>query len=337
MDNSKGANAMFEVRTSPTLSVRGCFAKQPIERNTCLLTALPLVNAPYFTNDRRYPARCASCWEVMSRTDMCIVCGMEGYCSNCVSLSTHTIAKCKYLTTLQLRTSDMDPDIVSMVHLLINYLVLLQQSSSDQRTRILEQVNNLCFTEYSDLDPNIQANINQSLDVITSIHSSADSIREVCLDLLLRENCNGFTYWDSNYEKYGLAVVPSASYFNHACYPNAYKINKNGKIFIYALRDILVDEEILFSYVPHNYSTEDRQHILKTYFGFDCACIRCVTDTPRHDTCISILSSVSSARNRDALVEYESRIVHECGGVLFEFDGTGLRSTPKCSICSNID
>jgi SET and MYND domain-containing protein len=123
------------------------------------------------------------------------------------------------------------------------------------------------------------------------------------MSILLRELCNGFCFWDEEYEKYAIAIVPSASYFNHTCLPNAFKMNINGKIYIHALVEIQPYEEITFSYLPSNYDTITRNDILSTYFGFTCTCIRCMP------------SNELTSSDKNKVLAFENDIVHECGGI----------------------
>ena len=74
----------------------------------------------------------------------------------------------------------------------------------------------------------------------------------------------------------GWMIVPSASFFNHSCSPNAkVLIAPNGMLSVRALKPIRKDEEILISYVDPSRSRDARREYLKNTFCFLCQCNRC--------------------------------------------------------------
>jgi hypothetical protein len=75
----------------------------------------------------------------------------------------------------------------------------------------------------------------------------------------------------------GWMIVPSASFFNHSCSPNAkVLIAPNGMLSVRALKPIQKDEEIMISYVDPLKSRDERREYLKGTFCFLCRCARCV-------------------------------------------------------------
>lgn len=251
---------------------------------------------------------------------------MEAICFEC-GPSDHAVS-CTYLQQLHLQIkdkSDISADIITLAHMVIQYLVSL--SFIPDTEAALAAIMDLCYLNTEALDATLQQNLSQCITLITT--SLVDftlpsripyTITELSTLILLRELCNGFCFWDEEYEKYGTALLPCASYFNHSCLPNAYKVSSHGRIYIYALHPIEEEEEITFSYVPHNYETEQRQDILSTYFGFDCNCPRC---------------GCSSSDRTDAVEAFETDVIHDCGGVW------GCRSVQTkrlvCSICQQKD
>ncbi len=74
----------------------------------------------------------------------------------------------------------------------------------------------------------------------------------------------------------GWMIVPSASFFNHSCSPNAkVLIAPNGMLSVRALKSIRKDEEILISYVDPSRSRDARREYLMGTFCFLCQCSRC--------------------------------------------------------------
>ena len=71
------------------------------------------------------------------------------------------------------------------------------------------------------------------------------------LGLFARDECNGFGFWSAAYERLGVGCAPGAALFNHACDPNAVKVQAPGfRVEVRALRPLAAGEEIRFSYVP---------------------------------------------------------------------------------------
>lgn len=77
---------------------------------------------------------------------------------------------------------------------------------------------------------------------------------------------------------YGFAIYPSASFFNHSCYPNLIKKREGDTLIFRTLHDIKPGLELFINY--GNYANEDvkiRQEQLKEWF-FDCNCSKCVDE-----------------------------------------------------------
>ena len=309
----------FAVRAVPgTASSRGCFASQTLQPFTLLLTACPLVTAPCFTLDRRFPTRCCICWKTIPRKFKCKVCKMEAHCEGCLPSNHHSIT-CRYLEKLYALRNNINDDVITFSHLCINLLVLQSEHHLS-----LEPLYDLCQLPIDQLPSEQSDDLHTCIQLINQIIPThlVDNRESLVQEIFLREICNGFCFWDESYEKYAQAIVPSASYFNHSCYPNAFKMNIDGKVLVYSLREIAPNEEIVFSYVPHDYDLPTRQRILSTYFGFTCTCLRC---QPSEDLEIY---------QREELKEFEMNNVHHgCGGVYYssaEVQGF------LCSICHSV-
>ncbi|EGG02383.1 uncharacterized protein MELLADRAFT_66419 [Melampsora larici-populina 98AG31] len=72
------------------------------------------------------------------------------------------------------------------------------------------------------------------------------------------------------------AVVPEPSIFNHECRPNSafYFDNKTMRVYISAVRDIALGEEITIAYRDMKASKAERQTAI-AHYGFKCTCTHC--------------------------------------------------------------
>jgi hypothetical protein len=116
----------------------------------------------------------------------------------------------------------------------------------------------------------------------------------------------------------GVGSAPGAALFNHACTPNAVKVQAPGfRIEVRSLRALEAGEEVRFSYVPLNDDVATRRRVLARHFGFHCACERCAVDVEAGDA---------------AAVPWNA---HSCGGTLYPATGSGVRRQPclRCSVC----
>lgn len=84
-----------------------------------------------------------------------------------------------------------------------------------------------------------------------------------------------------NNENY-CAILYNGRMFNHSCKPNvSFKFEKRGKdmyAIFYTNKEIKKDAELTDNYFDINLSIADRQHISKTYYGFECKCSKCVKE-----------------------------------------------------------
>ena len=314
----------FEVRSAEGESHRGCFALHNLPPSTLILSASPLVTAPCFTLDRRFPSHCCLCWKTLPKKFLCQKCHMEAYCESCRD-SSHHLLTCHYLEKLFILQDNLDEDndIITFTHLCINLLILHVNGLIP-----LDALYDLCQLSIDQLPPEQFTSLQSCIQLITQIipKNILDNAESLVQDIFLREICNGFCFWDTSYEKYAQAIIPTASYFNHSCYPNAFKMNVDGKVLIYSLREIAEGEEISISYVPHDYDQTTRLEILSTYFGFACRCIRCQQ-----------LDDFNASQIEDVKA-FEMNVVHHgCGGVYHHVMEESQSINPSrygvCSIC----
>lgn len=82
--------------------------------------------------------------------------------------------------------------------------------------------------------------------------------------------CNGFNIDNKP------AILFNGTLLNHSCLPNViFKFDGIYVIFM-SIIDIKAGEEICDNYIDITQTKEKRKHLLKTRYGFDCACARCV-------------------------------------------------------------
>lgn len=101
--------------------------------------------------------------------------------------------------------------------------------------------------------------------------------------LISKEECNSFGLYTFSYKGYtehrqgfGLALYPSAIYFNHSCDPNVGRVyTANGQMQFFAIKDILIGQEALITYIDLDGGLETRQKFLQEHFLFECGCTRC--------------------------------------------------------------
>lgn len=315
----------------------GCFAKRDIIEGELIMTGCAVMNAPCF--DKYYP-RCSLCWTKARKGSMCEACKMERWCDSCkLDCSSSHERRCMLLKSLRsIFFNRNDDHQLCLAHMITSFLVdYIHHPDYPNESKYMD-VMDLCYCDFESLDSLMKKDISEVANVVaTVLHEHYPSMHnldfreyyQMSSDILLRELCNGFSLWDDEYERYAIAIVPNLSYFNHSCIPNAYKSNASDDHFIriYALQNISQDEEVTFSYVPHNINTAARRDTLRTYFGFDCLCIRCV-------------DPVSLCNTKQILVnEFESKKVHNCGGVFARPPSTSsssngfAREAIVCSIC----
>jgi SET domain-containing protein len=78
------------------------------------------------------------------------------------------------------------------------------------------------------------------------------------------------------------ALFKSASFLNHSCKPNAYRSffrEDSSVLFVKAVRDIDLDEEVTVSYVNSLFDFEARQEALRELYQFECKCERCIFES----------------------------------------------------------
>ena len=97
-------------------------------------------------------------------------------------------------------------------------------------------------------------------------------------EAICRYECNCFGYFDSDDDtQTGAAIIPSISYINHSCAPNATTIYyyPGGPIVLSALKAIPKNHEINIAYCDTKKNKKTRQNYLKDNYFFHCQCPKC--------------------------------------------------------------
>ena len=104
--------------------------------------------------------------------------------------------------------------------------------------------------------------------------------------IISKEECNSFGLYTFLYDGhkehrqgFGLALYPSAVYFNHGCDPNIGRYYaSNGNMEFFAIKEIKEGQEALITYIDTDLAIANRKMTLKDHFHFDCTCTRCISE-----------------------------------------------------------
>lgn len=132
----------------------------------------------------------------------------------------------------------------------------------------------------------------QSFDMIKSNIIRITGLAEpsvqfcACYLLVLKEECNSFGLYTYAYtgpqnerQGYGIALYPTAVFFNHSCLPTIKHVTeKDASMKFYALVTLEKGDEATICYVSPQLDVESRAKILMDWFLFRCECVRCVGD-----------------------------------------------------------
>ena len=90
--------------------------------------------------------------------------------------------------------------------------------------------------------------------------------------------------------QYYIAINPLYTFFNHSCHPNVtYEQGKSGPDSILrmkATRKVKAGEELFINYLPAKdlaLHVSERQKRLRSWFGHDCQCVKCVKEMAKED------------------------------------------------------
>ncbi|GMI00295.1 hypothetical protein TrLO_g11350 [Triparma laevis f. longispina] len=139
---------------------------------------------------------------------------------------------------------------------------------------------------------------------------------------------NAVGLYDEYGSETGYLLSPLMALVNHSCLPNCCQVVENGRVFLKALRDIEVGEELSYSYVSIGLDSDRRKSILDNW-GFTCGCYRCRIE----------IQSGEKTTNSE-LETFDERHVCCCGAVSFEVErnrgGEGEEEDCVCHIAGII-
>jgi hypothetical protein len=125
--------------------------------------------------------------------------------------------------------------------------------------------------------------VNNSISELIQLRLPMPYEYEALFLLIAQEESNSFGLYTFNYlgnqfprQGFGLALYPTAVYFNHSCAPNIGHYLKDHTMEFFALEDIHAQHECMISYVQLNTDRVSRRKILKELFYFDCLCKLCI-------------------------------------------------------------
>eukprot|EP00742_Colponemidia_sp_Colp-10_P007469 GILJ01008046.1.p1 GENE.GILJ01008046.1~~GILJ01008046.1.p1 ORF type:complete len:450 (+),score=33.22 GILJ01008046.1:1083-2432(+) len=297
------SNSPIAIHEEATHRGRYYVAQCDIPPGQQVLHAVPYV-ASVFENWRT--RTCAHCFASAHKSPyklQCSKCKQLSYCSEgcrLVDCSIHQL-ECPILTQLsKTRGIRLDRDDMNSLRLLIRVwsqkrldegtsisLITNGESIPDpdflqgagSRVRLtyindmLPLVSNLNELLKNKRIPSKARNLHRALSILCSDQTIFD-LDEILL-LLCQKECNAFGLWDPADRGLGEGFYPTASYFNHSCYPNCVRKQVGRHLEFISLRFIAAGEPLTICYVDVDKQKYERRGILQDTYCFRCACERC--------------------------------------------------------------
>ncbi|KGM92243.1 uncharacterized protein PADG_11427 [Paracoccidioides brasiliensis Pb18] len=155
---------------------------------------------------------------------------------------------------------------------------------SEPDNRILKGMYRTHHTAVDTLGDHFTEMMELAGEQIERVLTSAEGLKEISntdvgLPRLVRYftmlETNAFTLTNRYFDRIGLCMLPFASYANHSCEPNAYIGFDGPVIYLKALQDIALDEQIFISYIDNTEPWGKRQSELQKRYFFTCKCPKC--------------------------------------------------------------
>ncbi|KAF9572521.1 hypothetical protein EC968_009745 [Mortierella alpina] len=140
------------------------------------------------------------------------------------------------------------------------------------------------LANYTEIATRIREQLLQSKFAFKSEQSRGEppSVREL-VQYLCRFHCNNFSIHDAELFTMAEGTFPIGALFNHSCRPNAIVMYEGQVQVVRALEDIAIGQEVCTSYVDNGVQRQERRHLLKEKYHFDCHCPRCCEDENRQE------------------------------------------------------
>lgn len=143
----------------------------------------------------------------------------------------------------------------------------------------------LCFAE---LEPESHPQTDKEHAALASAFVAAGVTNQQTLELLLplsryrrllgAAQLNAFELRLSHGAVVSALLPGVASCFNHSCEPNVLiSCGESTHVAFVAGGEVCAGAELLINYVDYDSSREDRRHLLRHKYGFDCNCVRCAS------------------------------------------------------------
>eukprot|EP00668_Euglena_longa_P017936 GGOE01022420.1.p1 GENE.GGOE01022420.1~~GGOE01022420.1.p1 ORF type:complete len:352 (+),score=84.58 GGOE01022420.1:48-1058(+) len=218
----------------------------------------------------------------------CAGCHVARFCSDdCRQAATHPPAACTAAHRLVKRLQQDD----AMDSWAAAVAALMLQAFSTVDEELWSALSQLCALETANVEAELMVGLEYVAGVVEACLdpgavaralevSHFNSVADAAMFLLLRAECNSFSFWssDGNYDQLGLGLFFDAAMYNHDCLPNVAKMVVGRNLQFIALRPIAKGSEVCISYVPVDEDRESRQHILARHFHFLCCCGRCTAE-----------------------------------------------------------
>ncbi|EDO35500.1 predicted protein [Nematostella vectensis] len=262
--------SVFEVFETESKG-RGLRAAKPLKSGDTILSEQPVV---YMLSNMLRGQRCDFCLEKLSDLQRCSRCKFARYCGASCQRAAWRIHKseCERLKRVFPR---VPTDLV-----LLMFRVWQLKSQNGWYDSLVSNVEKI--------DSDAKEDFVSVLMVLNEYLGSEISPPEG-LELFSKISCNSFAICDGEMQAIGTGIFPNAVCLNHSCAPNSVAVFNGTNIYIKALEEIPVGEELTISYIQQLHPRETRQEELQTQFCFYCQCHRCLDASDNNKMLTSLI------------------------------------------------
>ncbi|KAJ9060940.1 Histone-lysine N-methyltransferase set-6 [Entomophthora muscae] len=105
--------------------------------------------------------------------------------------------------------------------------------------------------------------------------SNISDLKKWVLNLVSTIESNSFGLSSSSEKLVGRALIPTASFFNHSCSPNAEATHDSKRMVFHAIKPIEKGDPITISYIDETLPRSSRKRGLWSRYRFHCNCAAC--------------------------------------------------------------
>jgi [histone H3]-lysine4/36 N-trimethyltransferase SMYD len=245
-----------------------------LQRGDAILQEVPTVT---LLNPKQWGSRCNHCFvkPTSSALQRCSRCKRFWFCSKtcqqkewkyhkeeCSAMSTgrssidESLLADSLLAARVFRLSKTDPEKFQSVTDLIFHTECIRPSHHEVATAVMEM---------ELLNPEIMANTSH----------------QQIVEMLARFDSNNFGIVDELLFFQGAGVYPAGAMLNHSCEPNCaiFYASSSNTMVIKCITDVGKGEELCHSFLDGASLSFIRREKLKSTYGFDCQCTRCIDET----------------------------------------------------------